>query len=487
MKTRRKVAIGAIVALVVLAGLILVRAALFTPGAQPKSEPVADALDGPKIAAHLARAVQFATVSQQPPARTDPAVFESFAAWLQTSYPEVHRALKREVVGGHTLLYTWAGRDPRGAPGLLTAHYDVVPVIPGTEKAWKHPPFSGEIADGFVWGRGTLDDKGAVVTILEAVTELVKQGFQPARTLYLSFGHDEEVGGDQGAAAVAALLKSRGVRLAWSLDEGSFVLDRIIPGVARPVASINVAEKGYLTLELIAHGAGGHSALPPPETAVGEVARAVVALERAPLPGGLDGVSADAFDALARNMSFGPRLLFANRWLFGPLLERKLASAPVSNALLRTTTAPTMLSGGVKENVLPIEARATVNFRLHPRDTPESVLAYVKKVVADDRLEVRVLRGDRASAVASADSAAYRAMAAAARSVFGDVAVAPGITVAGTDSKHYGVVSDNAYRFNPMMIGAEDLTGFHGINERVSLENLVRATRFYIALIRTAG
>lgn len=480
----KKILLGVLAALVVLGAVVLARAALFTPGAQASAEPLTDSLDGSGVAARLSRAVQFPTVSQQPPARTDPAVFEAFAAWLETTYPEVHRALKRERVGGHTLLYTWAGRDPRAA-GMLTAHYDVVPVIPGTEKDWKHPPFSGAIAEGYVWGRGTLDNKAAVITILEAATALLKQGFQPAHTLYLSFGHDEELGGDQGAAAVAALLKSRNVRLAWSLDEGSFVLDGVIPGIARPVASINVAEKGYLTIELVARGAGGHSALPPPETAVGQVARAVHALQRTPLPGGLDGVSGEMFDALARNMSFGARLLFANRWLFGPVLERRLAASPASNALLRTSTAPTMIAGGVKENVLPIEASATVNFRLHPRDTPESVLAFVKKTVADERLETKVLRAGRASVVASADSPAYRAIAAAARRAFGDIVVAPGITVGGTDSKHYGTVSDNAYRFNPITVGPQDLTGFHGTNERIAVENLVRATRFYIELMRT--
>lgn len=481
----RKLALGALAAILALVLVLAYRVLAFRPPAEARMEPVTDAVDGAAVAARLARAVQFATVSQQPPAQTDPAAFDAFAAWLETEYPEVHRTLRREVIGGHTLLYTWVGRDSHAAPAMLTAHYDVVPVISGTENAWRHPPFSGDIADGYIWGRGTLDDKSAVITILEAVTALLKQGYQPAHTLYLSFGHDEEIGGDEGAAAVAALLKTRGVQLAWSLDEGSFVLDGIIPGIPRPVASINVAEKGYLTVELRAHGVGGHSALPPPETAVGEISRAVVALEQAPLPGGLDGVSGDVFDALARYMSFGPRLFFANRWLFGPLVEHKLAASPVSNALLRTTTAPTMISGGVKENVLPIETKATVNFRLHPRDTPESVLAFVKKTIRDEKVEVKMLRGDRASAVASADAQGYRAMSAAVRRVFGDVVVAPGITIAGTDSKHYGTVSDNAYRFNPMVINARDLTGFHGTNERISVENLVRATRFYMELIRT--
>jgi len=469
----------------VLVGIILYRTAIFVPPEETKVEPVSQVIDAQLVAAHLSQAVRFATVSQQPPIPTDMAPFDGFIAWLSATYPEVHHGLSREILGGHTVLYKWAGKDAAAKPAMLTAHYDVVPVIPGTEQAWKHPPFAGDIADGYVWGRGTLDDKSAVVTILEAVTYLLKQGYTPQQTIYLSFGHDEEIGGLAGAAAVADHLKAQKVRLAWSLDEGSFVLDGIVPGLPRPVASINVSEKGYLTLNITAHGAGGHSSMPPRETAVGILAQAIVALEKAPLPGGLDGLTGEAFTALARYMSFGKRVLFANQWLFGALIGRELAKSPSTNAMLRTTTAPTMLSGSIKENVLPIEATATVNFRLHPRDTPEQVIEYVKKVIADDRVSVTMLSGVGASRVAALDSPAYLAMAKAVRQVFGDVVVMPGITIAATDSKHYEAVSDNAYRFNPMMITSQDLTGFHGTNERLSIENLVRATRFYIDLIKS--
>jgi carboxypeptidase PM20D1 len=481
----RKLLLGLGAVALVLTGVIVYRAAVFLPPEQAKLEPVTHVIDAQAVAAHLSQAVQFATISQQPPMPIDPAPFDGFIAWLAATYPEVHQVLSREMLGNRTVLFKWAGKDSAAKPVMLTAHYDVVPVIPGTEAAWKHPPFAGEIAEGYVWGRGTLDDKSAVITILEAVTYLLKQGYQPPQTIFLSFGHDEELGGDTGAAAVVAHLKAQNIRLAWSLDEGSFVLDRIVPGLARPVASINVAEKGYLTVILSAHAAGGHSSMPPRETAVGILARAIVALQQAPLPGGLDGVSGEAFGVLARYMSFGMRVLFANQWLFGALIEREMAKLPSSNAILRTTTAPTMLSGSVKENVLPIEATAIVNFRLHPRDTPERVVEYVKNTIADDRVSVTMLRGYGASRVAAVDSPAFRAMAHAVRRVYADVVVAPGVTLGGTDSRHYETVSDNAYRFNPMMISTQELAGFHGTNERLSIENLVRATRFYIELIKS--
>lgn len=475
--------LGAVV--LVLTGVVVYRAAVFLPPEQAKVEPVAHVIDAQAVAVHLSQAVRFATISNQPPAPIDPAPFDGFVAWLAATYPEVHQGLSREILGNRTVLYKWAGKDSAAKPAMLAAHYDVVPVIPGTEGAWKHPPFAGDIAEGYVWGRGTLDDKGAVITILEAVTYLLKQGYKPQQTIYLSFDHKEELVDDTGAAAVVAHLKAQNIRLAWSLDEGSFVLDGIVPGLPQPVASINVTEKGYLTLNLTAHAAGGHSSMPPRETAVGILARAIVALERAPLPGGLDGVSGEMFSGLARHMSFGKRVLFANQWLFGALIKRELAKSPASNAMLRTTTAPTMLSGSVKENVLPIEATATVNFRLHPRDTPERVIDYVKNTIADDRVSIRMLLGYGASRVAAVDSPAFRAMANAVRQVYGDAVVAPGITIAGTDSRYYETVADNAYRFNPMMISAQDLAGFHGTNERLSLENLVRATRFYIELIKS--
>lgn len=483
----KKLLLVLLVAILALGGVVAYRTAMFVPPALPRMEQAQHPVDASAVAARLSEAIRFQTISNQPPIPMDAAAFEGFIAWLEKTYPEAHAAMARERIGGHTLLFTWPGKNTALKPVLLTGHYDVVPVVPGTEGQWKHPPFEGRIAEGHVWGRGTLDDKGAVITMLEGATALLKQNFQPERTVYFSFGHDEEIGGRQGAGRVAAHLKAKNVRLEWSLDEGSFVLKGIVPGVTPPAASINVAEKGYLTLEIVARGRGGHSSMPPKETAVGVLAEAIVKLQKAPLPAKIDGIASQAFDQLARHMTLDKRVLFANQWLFGPLLEWALAQSPGTNAMIRTTTAPTMLAGSPKENVLPIEARATVNFRLHPRDNQAAVIAHVKKAIADERVEVIALAGGSdASAVSSSDSAAYGAIMGAVRRVYDDVVVAPGLTIAATDTKHYGAIAENAYRFNPMLIGPEDLTGFHGTNERLSLDNLVRATRFYIELLRTA-
>tara|TARA_B110000093_G_C12890991_1_gene376072 strand:- start:233 stop:1168 length:936 start_codon:yes stop_codon:yes gene_type:complete len=293
-----------------------------------------------------------------------------------------------------TMLYKWQGSDDRLKPILVTGHYDVVPVIPGTEKRWEHPPYAGNIVDGVVWGRGALDDKSGVVGILEATKFLINKGFKPTRTIYLSFGHDEEIGGRQGAGAVTAHLKARGVQLAWSLDEGSFLFKGMFPGVDNLIAAINVAEKGSVTLDIVANAAGGHSSMPPKNNAVSVLAKAINKLEENPVPGGLQGLSATMFDGISRYFDFPMRMLFANRWLFDEVIDDQLSNITFANAMLRTTTAPTMLSGSIKTNVLPIEAIATVNFRVHPRDTPESVQAYVERIVADEQITVRTRGGE---------------------------------------------------------------------------------------------
>jgi carboxypeptidase PM20D1 len=482
---KRRLALGALVAVGALAGALAWRGATFVAPERARLDEATQALDANRLAAHLSQAVRIPTVSPQPPQAADPAAFDAFVAWLAATYPQAHARLQREVVGGHSLVYTWRGADPAGRPALLTAHYDVVPVMPGSEAQWKHPPFAGDVADGHVWGRGTLDDKGNVVALMEAVTWLLEQGWQPRNPLVLAFGHDEELGGTRGAAAIAAHLKTKGVRAAWSLDEGSFVIDGIVPGLARPVALVSVAEKGYLTVEISARGDGGHSSMPPARTAVGTLAQAIVKLQDAPMPGGLDGLTLASLDAMAREMSFGKRVLFANRWLFGPLIERELARSPATNALLRTTTAPTMLSASVKENVLPTQATATVNFRLHPRDTAQGVAEHVRRVTADERITVTAGESLEASPVSPSQAPGFRAVADAARRSHGDVAVAPGLTIGATDSRHYATVSDASYRFMPARIGPADVAGYHGTNERLSVDNLVRATRFYIELMKS--
>ena len=473
-----------------LLALLVLNALRFSPETGPQVARVNVAVDAGRVSENLSRAIRFPTIATGDETTQEYASFRAFVNWAEQTYPEVYRAMQLEMIEEHTILLKWQGEDSSLKPILLTAHYDVVPVVPGSEDEWSYPPFSGAIAEGYVWGRGALDDKSGVIVMYEAATLFVQQGFVPQRTIYFSFGHDEETGGEIGAAGAAKHLKAQGVQLAWSIDEGAFVIDGGIPGIDSPVASINVAEKGSVTLELTAHGPGGHSSMPESELATDILAQSLVNLRKHPLPGGLEGVSGESFDILGRHMPFGMRLLFANRWLFGSLLESQLGKEPRIDALLRTTTAPTILKAGIKSNVIPSTATAIVSFRLHPRDTAEGVKAHVIAAIDDDRVDVRIA-GDGMSSppssVSSRDSEGYNSIARAIRQIYGDVIVMPGMTMGGTDSKHYGKVADNAYRINLMKISPSDVAGFHGKNERISIDNLVNGTAAYYQLIKESA
>jgi carboxypeptidase PM20D1 len=431
----------------------------------------------------FSEAVRIRTVSPQDPADFDPSAFVAFHAFLERAYPRTHATLEREVVAGYSLLYTWPGSDASLAPILLTSHIDVVPIVPGSEARWTHPAFDGVVADGFLWGRGTLDDKVGVMATLEAVESLVEGGFAPARTVYLAFGHDEELGGNAGAGGITALLESRGVRLFMSLDEG-MAISEDMAGTQGQVAMIGVAEKGFLTLELVATAPGGHSSMPGTESAIGSLARAVTRLEENPMPARLEGITGDMLDALSPQLPFTSRLAISQRWLLGGLLVSGLSASPETNALVRTTTAVTMIDAGTKANVLPSNATATANFRIHPSDRSEAIVERVRELVTEEGIEVRVVEAREASAVSRTDSAAYGALVETIREVYGDIPVAPALVLGGTDTKHYGRIAEDSYRFTPVRLRAEDARRLHGIDERIALDVYEKMPDFYAALLR---
>lgn len=410
-------------------------------------------------------------------------------AHLEAAFPRAHAALKRETVNGLSLLYEWPGSERAGLPLLLLAHLDVVPVEPDTEGRWSHPPFSGAVADGFVWGRGAIDDKGRLFAIFEAVEALLEEGIRPRLPVLIGIGHDEEVGGSDGARGIAALLAERGVRPLFVIDEGSAVLDGIVPGVDRPVAVVGLAEKGYVSVELVAHGAEGHASMPPKETAAVVLARALDRLAARPFPAKVDGPARKFFGVVGREMGLARRLAFANPWLTGPALRRALERHPGTNALLRTTVAPTMLSGSGKDNVLPAAARAVVNLRIHPRDSIDGALARLSETIADDRVEVREYGGFRSepSPVSPDDGPAWEALTRSIRETFPDAIVAPSLVVVATDSRHYGRLTDRVYRFAPNRFGPDDLARIHGTDERLGVEDYGRMIEFYARLIRNAA
>lgn len=443
------------------------------------------AADDAAAAERLAAAIRIRTVTHEAGADVEGAAFFALHAHLAESFPRTHAALTREVVNNYSLLYTWPGRDTARQPFLLTSHLDVVPVPEDTLDQWEHPPFDGIIADGFVWGRGTLDNKSGLLATMEAVEALLAAGFVPERTVYLAFGHDEEVSGPAGAAEITKVLKERGVRCEFTLDEGMAVLNGLMPGVDGPVALVGLAEKGTLTLTLTAHAAGGHSSLPPRQSAIGKLAQAISRVEAAPLPARFSGVAGQMFDAIAPHMGQPLRTIIAARWLLEPLLIQQLSRSPATNAMIRTTTAVTIVSGGVKRNVLPGTATATVNFRLLPGDTVDGVVEHVRTAIADPEIDITVLNGREASAVSDAAAPAFDLIRRSVHAAMGDgVVVAPGLVLAGTDSKHYAEIADNSYRFVPMRLGPDDVTRFHGLNERIAVTNYAEMIAFYTALLR---
>jgi carboxypeptidase PM20D1 len=472
---------------------IFVAVLLYRAASIPWSQPHADLaapldLDARALADRLGGALRYRTISHQRPEDRDDASFAALRGYLERTYPRAHDALSRELVSGQTLLYTWKGTDPSLEPALLLAHLDVVPVEPGTESAWENPPFSGAVTGGYVWGRGALDDKVNVIGMLEAVEHLIAEGFRPRRTVLFAFGHDEELGGPEGAEAVAALLGERGMRLAFVLDEGGAMVEGTIPGVPGPAAIVGVAEKGYVSVELVVEAGGGHSSTPPPESSIGILAEAVRRLERNPMPARIVPTVRAMFEAIAPEAPLAYRLVFSNLWLFRGLVIRTLEGMSVGGAMVRTTTAPTIFNAGVKDNVVPSQARAVVNFRILPGDTIEGVVEHVRRTVDDDR--VRVAPSDKRrepSESSRVDSDHFRLLARTIREIFPDTVVAPYLVMGGTDARHFQPLTDDVYRFMPFLLSDEDTKRIHGTNERVSVEGLATAVHFYIRLLRNAA
>lgn len=488
MKLKR--VLKGLVGLLALIGLLVVVLALNTWRQGSRQVQVAAlapiAVDEAAAAETLSQAIRARTVSSFDDPQLNAEQFRALHALLEQRFPKLHAALQREPVGDFSLLYTWAGTDPTAAPVLLMAHQDVVPVAPGTDKDWTEEPYAGTIKDGFVWGRGSWDDKGNLVAQMQAVEMLVAEGFKPRRTIYLAFGADEEVGGERGAKRIAALLQQRGVKLDFVVDEGLLIVDGILPGLKAPAAIIGIAEKGHVSVALSVAATPGHSSIPPPPGtgAIALMSKALVSLDQQQFPARMQGVARQMFETVAPEMGGFSRVALSNLWLFEPLVIKQLEAGASTNAMLRTTTALTIVAAGNKENVLPGRADAVVNFRLLPGDTEATVLAHVKQVVDDQRFQFTTPSDvSEPSKVAPTDSASYRLIERTVRELFPGTIVAPGLMVGGTDSHHYGVVCDHIYKFSPVKAKAEDLSRFHGTNERIAVSNLADLIRFYHRLL----
>ncbi len=449
---------------------------------QIEVEPVSPPVFGDESVANLSKALTYPTISYERDMPIDTLSFRGFHQFLMDSYPLIHGTLKKEVIQGFSLLYAWEGKNAELKPVILMAHMDVVPA-PETER-WEHPPFSGANDGTFIWGRGTLDDKGSMIAILEAVERLIKENYEPERTIFLAFGHDEEVLG-YGAPLIANTLKERGVHAEFVLDEGLGITMGIIPMISKPIASIGVSEKGYMSATLTVEMEGGHSSIPEKETAVTVLNNALYNISKKPMKADISGPTKDFMRFTGPEMSILPRVVFANLWLFKKVLLKIFEGGNATNAAIRTTTAVTNLKAGIKDGVIPTKAEAVVNFRIMPGETSYDVIQHLNSVISDERVKIADMgNGQEPSPVSSVHEAGFEIIHKSIKEVFPEVIVNPMLVLGATDSRHYSVVSSNIYRFAPIITYQEDLARIHGLNERISIENNGRAIGFYYQLIK---
>jgi len=480
----KRIAWGIGTALVMAGAFLLVRS-LNMESRQLENIPPLEAVPLPNAVTHLSAAIRVPTISHADSLPVDSSAFDAFGAFLESSYPRIHRQLDLRRFNRYSRLYHWPGKDSRGPAMILAAHLDVVPV-PDTEREdWRNPPFSGAVVNDTLWGRGAIDDKFALIAIMEAVEHLLAEGFQPERDIWLALGHDEEIGGHRGAQEMARWLKEQNVQARLVLDEGYAVLRNLVPGIQKDVAVIGTAEKGYATVRLSVHLPGGHSSMPEKNTAIDVLAAALQRLKAHPFPARFVEPVQAFLDYIGPEMPFPQKLFFANAALFEPLLLNIYSARASGNAMVRTTTAPTLFHAGVKDNIIPARAGAVVNFRLLPGETSASVLAHVREVVDDPRVRIRMKEFFAASPVSPVDNEAFRHLQRTIQAVYPGVLVTPNLVVGGTDGRYYYAVSEAVYRFVPFHITPQTIKIFHGVNERIPVEDIQRGVLFYKTLIKS--
>ena len=475
----KRILLFVLVLLFLLAGVVLYNTFQFTSDRESVTAIPAPPLSDQSVQ-NFQRALSFKTISYGDSALFDSTQFLQFRKFLDDTYPETFKKLKPEIIEGYSLLYTWEGKDPKQKPVVLMAHQDVVPIEEATKVMWTVDPFGGVVKENFIWGRGTTDDKINLISIMEAVEKLLKEGFQPDRTIYLAFGHDEEIGG-KGAKAIARLLKERNIAAEFVLDEGGIITEDKLPGVSKPVALLGTAEKGYLSLKLSVKAQGGHSSMPEKETAIDILSKALVNLRSNPFDADLSEPMNDLMQSVGPEMPFVQRMAFANPWLFKKLILSTYEKSNTGDAMIRTTIVPTIIEAGIKDNVVPTVASAVVNFRLMPNHNSKDAIEGVKQKINDDRVSISALSTiAEASPVTNIKSFGYQKISTAIQKSYPQVITSPFLVIGATDSRHFTEVSSNIIKFSPMV----DPIGFHGIDERVSLESYRTALWFYEQLLR---
>ncbi|GAB1597757.1 N-fatty-acyl-amino acid synthase/hydrolase PM20D1.2 isoform X1 [Argonauta hians] len=480
------IVLGLSTLVLILSGVVLIRTFTFkipshkiNPCKETKVHSKIDVNKNPEIIENFRQSLRYKTISWSPGVY-EPEELTELRAFIEKTYPTVHSShfIKYEVVANYSMLYTIEGSDKSLKPYLLNSHLDVVPV---TKENWKYDPFSGELHDGIIYGRGAVDVKLGVMGTMEALEHALKTGFKPKRSFFIAFGHDEEVAGYDGAYHIGQLLESRGVQLEFLLDEGIIIIEGLLSGLA-PLAMIGVVEKGQAVVKLSVNGKAGHSSAPPFESTIGILSAAIHKIESTQQPN-LFGTSVEraTFEHLAPEMPFFARMLLTNLWLFRPVIAWILSLQPSTSTFVRTVTAVTRFNAGIKDNVLTASAEAVVNYRIHPSQTIQQVLDFHSKVINDDRVKMTLKSSLKPSLTSPYDinSFGYQTVKNSIKEIYPEVIAVPGVMFANTDSHHYKNLTKSIYRFNPAVLRIEDSSMVHGDNERLSVSNYAKIVNFY--------
>ncbi|MFN9856273.1 MAG: M20/M25/M40 family metallo-hydrolase [Bacteroidota bacterium] len=443
-------------------------------------EPIPAA--GDSAAWHLSRALQIKTVSKGDTLPIDTAEFVAFRQFLESSYPLIHRQLQRQIFNEFSYLYRWKGKDSSLAPWVLMAHTDVVPVEAAVEKNWSVPSFSGAIKNDTIWGRGAVDDKSSVIAIMEAIENLLQLGFIPERTIYIALGHDEEVAGRRGARVISDWMREQKIRPAFVLDEGGQIDTEHFKELGRPVAIIATGEKGYTNIDLSVELPGGHSSMPAKETAIDILNKAVVAVREKQIPGSITPVVEEMIRRTTAPGPFLKRMVTHNLWLTEPLVKMEMEKSKETNALIHTTLVPTIVQGGIKDNVIPSTAKATFNSRILQGQSSDDVLAFVKKAVNDERVLIKKQTKSlmEPSSITPFRDPSFLQLERIIKNAVPNVIVSPFLMIGASDSRYFRDFSEAVLNFSAI----QNMKGFHGIDERIGIKDLDRMIWFYKQLLQ---
>jgi carboxypeptidase PM20D1 len=430
-----------------------------------------------RAVAKLQALIRIPTVSHRDPQQIDRQAFDDFLVELERQFPLLHERLELTRITSHGLLFRWPGVSQE-RPVVLMAHLDVVPV----EGEWQHPPFSGAIVDGSIWGRGTLDDKGQLVAVCEAVETLLEAGHTPAQDVWLSFGCDEEVSGAAAPEAVAEL-RRRGVRPWFVLDEGGAVASEAFPGVGAPIGVVGVTEKGVTSFELTVTGRGGHASTPAKWGPTARIARAITRIERSPMAASIPEPTVELFRRMAPHAPLPLRPLMAGAERIKPLLTRALlAAGPEPASMVRTSFAVTTLSGSPALNVIAATATAGVNVRIMVGDTVAGVREHLRKVIGDDLVEISIVEEHEPSPISPRDDA-FALIERSITEIFPDAVPAPYVMMAATDSRHFTEICERVYRFAPFRMTKAQRQAIHSYDEHLGVDAFLDGVRWYRHLI----